>query len=54
MPKKYLLLYFLILLCGICIIFGGICQEPILILVIIGMIIVICLLVISMFNDNNE
>ena len=33
MPEKYAVLFFLILLCGICIIFGGIYQEPFLIFV---------------------
>lgn len=54
MPEKYALLFFLILLCGICIIFGGIYQEPILVLLIIGLIIAICVIIISMLDDHNK
>lgn len=51
MPEKYAILFFLIILCGICIIFGGIFQEPILILLIIGLIITISIIIISMVID---
>lgn len=54
MPKKYAILVFLIIVCGICIIFGGIFQEPLLILLIIGLIIAICTVIIFMLDDNNK
>lgn len=54
MPEKYAVLVFLILLCGICIIFGGIYQEPFLIFVIIGLIIAICIIIITMRDEHNN
>lgn len=54
MPEKYAILIFLIIACGICIIFGGIYQEPLLILLIVGLIIVICTIIIFMLDDHNN
>ena len=54
MPEKYAILFFLVIICGICIIFGGIYQEPLLILLVIGLIIAICAIIIFMFDDHNK
>ncbi len=54
MPEKYIILIFLIFTCGICIIFGGIYQEPFFLFLIVTLIIAICAIIIFMFDDHNN
>ncbi len=52
MPEKYVILFLMIIMCGICVMFWGICREPLLALLIVGLIIAICTIIFFMLDNH--